>query len=219
VEFSFHFWGCSEVRESLGLRADSERLLLERLETVPAESIYYHSVRCLLRRQILSAPYPDDFARWVALEVRDPSLAERLALHSPFDFEEFEAFRGHLLDTLDDHLGRMPFSPRALTGRPFYFLRSHLAAVPLGLVARDLRSLRGGLAEVDESSIYYHSVEAIGRLGNPRGDFAAWVEDVLERPALARAMQEVDPFVLSLGQVRQQLLGLVDRELGTRGPA
>jgi hypothetical protein len=28
---SFHFWGCIEIRESLGIRADSERHLLDRL--------------------------------------------------------------------------------------------------------------------------------------------------------------------------------------------
>jgi hypothetical protein len=210
---AFQFWGCSEIRESLGLRADGERQLLERLETIPPESIYYHSVRCLMRRQVVPSPYPDDFARWVALEVRDPALAERLALHSPFDFSTVEAFRAHLLDTLDDHLQAMPFSPRALGGRPFYFLRGHLAAVPLDLAAPDLRALRLALAEVDESSIYYHAVEAVG-LGNPRGDFAAWIEDVLERPELGRRVRELDPFAVNLAQIRQQLLALLDQELG-----
>jgi Family of unknown function (DUF5752) len=210
---AFHFWGCSEIRESLGLRAHGERQLLERLEVLPAESIYYHSVRCLLRRQILPSPFPDDFARWVALEVRDLELAEQLALSSPFDFPEIEAFRAHLLEILDDHLAHMPFSPRALGGRPFYFLRGHLAAVPLELGAADLAALRRGMAEVDESSIYFHTVEAIG-LGNPRGDFAAWIEDVLARPDLARRVRELDPFVVSLGQIRQQLLTLLDEELG-----
>ena len=117
---------------------------------------------------------------------------------------------------LDDHLTRMPFSPRALGGRPFYFLRGHLAAVPVGLAAPDLAALRRGIAEVDESSIYYHAVEAIG-LGNPRGDFAAWIEDVLQRPQLARRVRELDPFVMSLGHIQQQLLALLDQELG--GPA
>jgi len=97
---AFQFWGCSEIRESLGQRADGERQMLERLETIPPESIYYHSVRCLMRRQVVPSPYPDDFARWVALEVRDPVLAERLALHSPFDFPSIEAFRAHLLGPL-----------------------------------------------------------------------------------------------------------------------
>lgn len=213
----FHFWGCSEIRESLGVRAESERQLLERLETVPAESIYYHTVRCLLRRQVLPMAYPDDFANWVGLEVRDPVLAERLALSSPFDFPDLEAFRGHLLDTLDDHLSRLPYAPRVILGAPFYFLRGHLAAVPLELTAHDLPSFRRALAEVDDSTIYFHAVEAIGRLGRPRGDFAAWVEGALGLPALAARMDEVDPFVGNLGSVRAQILEAVDEALNGGG--
>jgi len=211
VDRSFHFWGCSEIRESLGLRADSVRHLLERLESVPQESIYYHTVRCLLRHRVVPTFYPDDFSTWVANEARDVTLAERLAFHSPFDFSEGEAFRQHLLQTLDDHLSRLPgFAP--LVGKPFYFLAGRLVAVPLEIVARDLESFRGALTRVDDSALYYHGVEAIGRLGNPRGDFAAWIEDALGLASLARRIAEIDPFVMSLAGVRARLLELVDGE-------
>jgi hypothetical protein len=85
-------------------------------------------------------------------------------------------------------------------------------------VAWDLRSLRKALSQVDDSSLYYHAVEAIGRLGNPRGDFAAWVEDVLRLPSLARRIAEIDPFVMSLAGVRARLLEIVDSELAL-GPS
>jgi hypothetical protein len=209
----FQFWGCSEIRESLGMRADSERHLLERLETVPADSIYHHTVRSLLRRRVVPTPYPDDFASWVASEVRDAALAEKLALPSPFDFPDIEAFRQRLLDILDDHLAELSFDPRVIMGSPFYFQRGHLAAVPLDVEAHDLPTLRAALQVVDDSSIYFHAVEAIGRLGNPRGDFAAWVEDVLALPELARAMRDIDPFVLSLARIRMRLTELIDAQL------
>ncbi len=208
----FEFWGCTEVRESLGIRAESERLLMERLETVPAESIFYHTVRSLLRRGIVRTPFPDDFATWVSTEVRDPILAERLALPSPFDFPDIETFREHLLGIMDDHLSQMPFAPRGL-GSPFYFLRGHLAAVPLEIAAPSLQSFRGALAQVDASSIYYHTVEAIARVSEHRGDFAAWVEDALELPELSQKMRQVDPFLLTLEEMRSRYLGLIDEEL------
>jgi hypothetical protein len=211
IDRCFHFWGCSEIRESLGLRADSLRHLLERLESAPQESIYYHTVRCLLRHRVVPTPYPDDFSNWIAQEARDVTLAERLAFHSPFDFPDGESFRHHLLETLDDHLTRLP-AATVILGEPFYFLTGHLVAVPLEIVARDLQSFRGALTEVDDSALYYHGVEAIGRLGNPRGDFAAWIEDALGLAPLARRIAEIDPFVMSLGGVRARLLELVDRE-------
>lgn len=214
----FVFWGCSQLRESLGVSAESERQLMERLETVPAESIYTHTVRCLLRRPVVASPYSDDFSTWVAAQVADPVLAERLALPSPFDFADLEAFRAHLIDIVDDHLSRLGFAPRVLGGEPFYFLRGHLVAVPLGVEAHDLRSFRQALEHVDESSLYYHAVEAIGREGRPRGDFALWVEDALGRPDLAKAMAELDPFVLSLRHVRRRLLQIVSAALGEEEP-
>lgn len=206
----FCFWGCSEIRESLNLRVDSERQLLDRLETVPAESIYHHTVRCLLRRPVVSTVYPDDFSSWVAAELGDVALAEKLALPSPFDFPDTDAFRQHLLDVLDDHLGELRFDPHVLLGAPFYFERGHLSVVPLDLEAHDLRSFRSALAQVDDSSIYYHSVEAIGRLDKQRGDMAAWVDEVLDLGDLARALEGIDPFVMSLSAVRERMLELVD---------
>jgi Family of unknown function (DUF5752) len=212
----FHFWGCSEIRESLGVRADSLQQLLERLETVTADAIYYHSVRCLLRHQVVAPAFPDDFATWVDTEVREPALAEKLAFHSPFDFADTEAFREHLIGVLDDHLRNQPWVGGRVPAGPFRFLRGHLAAVPLDVTVRDLPELRFALAQVDESSIYYHTVEAVGRLGNPRGDFASWIEDELGFETLARRVQEIDPFVASLSEVRVQLLRAVDAEIEGR---
>lgn len=211
---TFEFWGCFEIRESLGLRADSERHLMERLETVPAESIYYHTVRSLLRRQVVETPYPDDFASWVATEVQDKVLAERLALPSPFDFETIDAFRAHLLGILDDHLSRLPYDPRPGQGSPFYFLRGHMVAVPLGVSVGDLHSFSECLRGVEDGSVYFHMVESIGRLGRARTDFAAWLDQALGLRALAARVDEIDPFVTSLSGARSQLLALVERELG-----
>jgi Family of unknown function (DUF5752) len=208
----FHFWGCSEIRESLGLRADSVQQLLERLETVSADAIYYHSVRCLLRHQVVATPYPDDFASWIDEEVREPALAERIAFHSPFDFADTEAFREHLIGVLDESVRSQPWVAGRIPRNPFRFLRGHLAAVPLGVTVHDLGELRAALQAVDESSIYYHTVEAVGRLGNPRGDFASWIEDELGHSEVARRVQEIDPFVASLSEVRAQLLRAVDGE-------
>jgi len=186
---------------------------MERIETVPAESIYYHTVRSLLRRQIVPTPYPDDFASWVATEVQDRMLAERLALPSPFDFESTDAFRVHLLEIMDDHLSRLHYDPRPGQGVSFYFLRGHMMNVPLGIFASDLPSFAGCLRSIDDSSIYYHMVESIGRLGRGRTDFAAWLDQALGLTALAASVDEIDPFVASLTGVRSQLLDLVEQEL------
>jgi hypothetical protein len=208
----FVFRGCHEIRESLGLRADTEQQLLEQLRTVPQDSIFYHSVRCLMRHQGGPTPYPDDFARWAALEAGDPELAERLALFSPFDLPTIEDFRAHLVATLEDHLDTTP--PTRVTARtPFRFLRGHLATVALGLTADDLATLRAGLSSADDSSIYFHTVESPGIEGLHRNDFASWVENELGRPELAGRLAAVDPFVAGIGRTRDLLAAILEETL------
>lgn len=209
----FEFWGCHDIRESLGVRADTERELAERLRTISADSIFHHSVRCLMRHQTGSSGYPDDFARWIAREVGDPVLAERIALFSPFDMRNIEAFRDHLVATIDDHLDTSPQGGLAAR-TPFRFLRGHLAALPIGLQADDLPTLRAGLATADDSSIYFHTVESPGTHASQRSDFAAWVDAELGLPGLADRLAEVDPFVAGLTRTRGLLLATIDSYAG-----
>jgi hypothetical protein len=209
----FTFWGCHEVRESLGIRADTERALAEHLRTIPSASIYHHSVRCLLRHQVGSYTYPDEFARWVAREAGDPELAERLALFSPFDVSSLEAFRQHLVNVIEDHLESRD-GQRVAARHPFRFLRSHLVALPVGVVADDLATLRAGLASVDDSSIYYHVVESPGQHGATSNDIARWVEGELGLHGLGAQLAAVDPFVSGLARTRALLVETLDLHAG-----
>ena len=45
----FHFMCCIEIKELLGKRADDEQELLELIEEVPIDSIYYHTHSYFLR--------------------------------------------------------------------------------------------------------------------------------------------------------------------------
>ena len=45
----FRFTGCSELHEILGKTAEDERRLVELIEEVPLDSIYFHTPRYFLR--------------------------------------------------------------------------------------------------------------------------------------------------------------------------
>src|SRR2546429_4198 len=76
----FVFTGCVEVRQALDHRATDERELLERLEEVPAGSVFYHTHGYFLRQRAITTVYGNDFASSVATQVRDQVLAERLVV-------------------------------------------------------------------------------------------------------------------------------------------
>jgi hypothetical protein len=212
----FCFTGSSELRESLGEEAEDEKRLVELLEEVPLDSIYYHTHTCFLRHSHVEQLYPNDFAQWVAMEVRDHVLGERLAVVDPFEFLGLEPLREELISVVDDHLSRTRIVPRVIFGKPFSFNQSRILEVSTGLEAWTLQEFRNALSEVDASAIYYHMFEARHRLGKQEIDFSSWIEGQLEMPELAVKFRAINPYRGSLERHRSALLTVCDEFLVNR---
>ena len=217
-EGPFTFMACMELREFVGLRAENERQLVRLLDEVPLDSIYYHTHGFLLRHRLVAGPYPNDFATWVDVQVRDRVLGERLAMVDPADFPTLQALREELVSVVDEHLRHLSIVPQIVSGEPFDFIQSRIVEVPTGIEVRTLPELREALLEIDQSALYFHLVEARLRLGRGRNDFAAWLERGLGLPELAARIQAVNPYGGSLEQARARLIALLDEAL-TAGTA
>jgi hypothetical protein len=215
---AFEFATCNELIQILGQRADDEGELAETLAEVPIESVHYHTHGHFLRHGFVGAPYPNDFATWAAVQVRDRGLAERLAVVSPLDFPTLEELREEILGILDDHLSHLSIVPRVIFGEPFEFMQSRLVVVPAGVAATTLAEFRAGLATVPAASIYFHTIESMRRLGRPETDFAAWLRDGLGLAPLAAAIGRLDPYAGSLERLRAELLHLCDAALAGSAP-
>lgn len=209
----FRFIGCSELREILGEEAEDEKRLVELLESVPLDSIYYHTHSSILRHSYVERVYPNDFAQWVAMEVRDHMLAERLAVVDPLEFKGLDALRAELIAIIDDHLSRTQVVPRALFGQPFYFNQSRILEVPTNLEVRTLREFRDAIGDVEVSAIYFHIFEARHRLKREESDFSAWIRQSLGLPELAEKLRTINPYLGSLERVRSALLTTCDEFL------
>lgn len=206
----FVFFGCIELSEILGLRARDERELMEVLERAPLGSVYYHTHSVFLRHHQVTGAYPNDFANWVAFQVRDQVLGERLAVVDPFALGSLEALREELVSVIDHHIATLHPVPRVVFGDPFFFVQSHMIEVPTGLAARTLAEFRQCLAEVDASSIYFHALESRIRRGHPRGDFADWIERSVGLPSLAEEIARINPYLGGLEEIRTRMLRLLD---------
>lgn len=214
-EGPFAFMACMELKEFVGLRAENERQLAQLLDEVPLDSIYYHTHGFLLRHRLVTGLYPNDFATWVDVQVRDRVLGERLAMVDPADFTTLQALREELVSVVDEHLRRLGIVPQVVSGEPFDFIQSRIVEIPTGIEVRTLQELRDVLLEVDPSALYFHLVEARLRLGRGRNDFAAWLERGLGLPELAARIQAVNPYSSSLEQTRTRLVALLDEALST----
>ena len=209
----FRFIGCSELREILGKEAEDEKRLVELLEEVPVDSVYYHTHSYFLRHSYLERVYPNDFAQWVATEVRDHVLAERLAVVDPFEFQGLEPLREELISVVDDHLSRTPIVPRVIFGEPFHFNQSRILEVPTGLELWTLQEFRNALSDVEVSAIYFHMFEARHRLKREESDFSAWIRQSLGMPELAEKLRTINPYLGSLERLRSALLTICDEFL------
>ena len=210
----FHFLGCWELREMLGRRAYDERELLEHLEEVPLDSLYFHTHSCFLRDRTLPGAYPNDFATWAAIQVRDRVLGEKLGIVDPQDFADLESLRTEVVSLIEDHLSEVRSVPRIMFGEPFYFMQSRILEIPTGVKVRTLREFRDALRGVDAAVVYLHVVEARGRKGRRRNDFAAWIDEQLGMPEVAASVARLNPFPFGLEELRRRLVGLCDAALG-----
>jgi hypothetical protein len=210
----FVFLGCLELREMLAFEAHDARELLEQLERVPVESVFCHTSAVLMHRPAVPDAYPNDFAGWAGVELRDVRLAERLAAIDPYHSGSMDRVRAELVAVIGDHIQHFPPSPLRAPADPFRFFQIHLVPVPTGHQARTLREFRDALAEVDVSALFYHVVEARYRLGRGRGDLVEWVGTALERPDLADRLAHIDPFVGSLERIRDRHLSVLNEALG-----
>jgi trehalose synthase-fused probable maltokinase len=213
----FAFVACLELREFVGGRAENERQLADLIDEVSLDSIYYHTHGFFLRHKFVAGAYPNDFATWAAVQVRDRVLGERLAMVDPAHSSNLQALREELVSVIDDHLRGLQVVPAALLGEPFEFIQSRIVEVPTGTEVRTLEELRSALLDVDVSAIYFHLVEARMRLGRGQNDFAAWLEHGLGLPALAAKVRAVDPYAGSLERARTRLIQLCDDALAA-GP-
>ncbi len=157
--------------------------------------------------------YPNDFADWVATQVRDRALAERLAAVDPFDMSGLEALREELISIVDDHLSRMAVVPRVMFGEPFHFKQSRILEVPTARDVWTLQDFRDAIADIEASALYYHMFEARVRLGRPDNDFSLWVREGLGVPELADQIRKINPYLGSLERLRSRLLELCDEFL------
>lgn len=210
---TFTFVGCVEMKEMLGLQARDESELLNYLEEVPPDSVYFHTHSYFLRHSYHKGPYPNDFATWAAEEVGDSVLGERLGILNPFAFKSVEDLRNEIITIMDEHLHDMRVVPRVVYGEPFEFMSSRIIELPTGLVVESLPEFVSAVQEVEASALYYHVFEAQLRLSKDRSDFSMWLETALGQDELAAEIDALDPYFLSLEAYRSKVVELCERVL------
>lgn len=203
----FQFFQLCRLTELTGEQAHTIRELRAGIARVPPACLFYHTHHAFLRAHRVENDFTNDFARWVADAVQAYRLAERLGGVDLLDYGDLEDLRSKFLALLDEDIAAHgPRIREAPPGESFHFIKGRTILYSLDVRARTLGELAAGVEAIPGDTIFFHFFEARLRLGQPTNDFSVWLETQLGESRLAAALERIDPYVLSLEQLRERLL-------------
>lgn len=207
----FRFRSCELVTLSTGLSARSLSELAAGIRSAPTGSLHYHFWGRLIRPQFGEFEYRNDFASWVETSLHDRALAEELSVINPSDYPNLEELREDLLYLIEHRLDREDFLNWSRAERPFFFTRAQMLVFDTGQTASDLTELTRALSWVERSSIFYHFIDARRRTPDHTDDLCCWLGQFGEETArLRKDLAHLEPYLLSLEQLREDILKILN---------
>jgi len=213
----FHVKDCSMVAIATGTKAQNLRELREGLLHIHPESIYYHFWGGLMRPSFDDPQFHNDFAIWSHYALHDDELAERLAVIDPTDFYTLDLLRNEIIEIVEQRLEDLERPQWVSPDLQFHFIRSQIVVFDTAKrieLPEDLPTIVPNLAV---GSIFYHFIDARRRRPAVVDDFRSWLAgfgDTYEELDLILA--SVDPYFVSLRELRQQLADLLSDYFGRR---
>jgi len=187
--------------------------LLEGLRRCPGDSVFQHTFRTLQEHHFIRRGFSNDFAHWALSACNEPALAERLASVDVREFTSIEDLRQSLVQVLEDYGQHNPDAAVREADEPFHFCASDIVVLPTTFVPDTLPGFADGLRRVSIHSIHHHFIEARLRLKLMSNDFSQWLLEEMGLPDAARAVNHIDIYTVTMENVRQQIVRILERAL------
>lgn len=206
---------CALISIATGRKAQNLKELRTHLQSVDLSSVYFHFWGGLLRAGFEEREYHNDFAEWVRHELHDDVLAERLAIVDPSDYADLEALRLELIDEIEKRLDEMEYIAWARADKQFQFIRSQIVVFDTHKIIERPEALVEATADMSASAIFYHFIDSRRRPPEGLDDFRAWLATWGEEYAgLGAALAEIDPYFITLVNLREQIAELFANYFG-----
>jgi hypothetical protein len=205
---TFRFYTSSILVEITGKKAHHLKEFVKILKEIDETSIFYHVHHALREYSFAPGQYSNDFARWVAEDLEEGALAERLASINVRDFTDLNSLRNKLVEIVEDHLSSTIEIRKAPPGREFYFLRSTEIISPTPYEVTTLEEFTRALDRVGMRSIYFHFFDARLRLGRKTNDFSNWIHYTLGEEEKARKIDSLDPYFITMDQLKYRIIAI-----------
>ena len=191
-----------------GVKARSLAELRQTLTKVSGSSIFFHTHQAYLAHNFQKPIYYNDFSVWASQTLREEALAEKLAAIDLLAFTTIRELREAIIQTIDAYLAEI--NRPTYECRPeeaFHFCRSKSFVLPIGVIAHDVPEFFEMLPLISNASLYFHFFEARLRLGRRTNDFSRWLTDQ-DRDDLAKAIDELNPYIRTLDELKQDIIRL-----------
>lgn len=213
---SFQFYTGRRLIELTGRKARTLPELLGHLREVSAASVFYHTHERHLTHQFVPPIFFNDFAEWTSRALQEQAVAERLASIDMLEFTSLKRLREALVRAIETSITANGNRVRECPpGDEFHFCKVKSFIMPTGVVAEDLEEFSSCLRHCTNSSIFFHFFEARLRLERKTNDFSQWLTDLGER-RLADKIDHLDPYAMTLKELRKQIYVLCRRRLAGR---
>ena len=206
----FRFYTSSLLVEITGKKAHHLKEFIKILKEIDGSSIFYHVHNAFREYSFAPGKYSNDFARWVAEDVEERALAERLSSIYVRDFTTIEDVRNKLVEIIEEHLHVATEIRRAPEGREFHFLRSIALIAPTDYEVNTLAEFATALKNVGMRSLYFHFFEAHLRLGRKTNDFSNWIRSSLDNPEIADAIEHLDPYFMTMDELKERIIDICE---------
>lgn len=197
---------CALIAIATGRRAASIRELRDIVLDINPGSIYYHFWGGIIQPRFEEREYNNDFAGFVRHGLHDAVLAERLAMLDPTYYQDTEMLRQELVELIDERMDEAEYLLWVRSEDPFEFIRSQIVVFDTGLRVKAAEELAELVPTLSANSIFYHFIDARRRLEEGGDDFRYWLTcfgDTYDD--LRMALEQLDPYFVSLSELRRQL--------------
>ena len=209
----FQFCSSASLEKLTGRKAHNLDELLELVKTCSSSSIFYHTFSAFRKLREVQTPYTNDFAVWIARDLNEEALAEKLLAIDLAEYNTIESLRSRILEILEGYRKENPPLFERTAAEPFYLYSLVRFVYLTDKFAYNLSSFRQLLDTISTDSIYYHFIESRLQTQLQADDFSSWMQENPDYQELAEKIRKIDMNIHTLEELRVRIGETIDMYL------
>jgi hypothetical protein len=161
----------------------------------------------------VQTPYTNDFAVWIARDLNEEALAEKLLAIDLAEYNTIESLRSRILEILEGYRTESPQSFEKRAAEPFYLYSLVRFVYLTDKFAYNLSTFRQLLDTISTDSLYYHFIESRIQTQLQTDDFSNWMEENPDYQELAEKIRKIDMHIHTLEELRKRIGETIDQYL------